>query len=178
MTTLADYQGKAFWKLCAYGRAKVGKTALLAQLARRFKLKWFDLEDGIKTALNPNILPKEFWGNIEVFRIPSRQDIPMGIETILKVIKGTECKICWLHGKVDCQICVKSGGVINKICINDFTPDDFLIIDSVTQLSLDANAAVLKAIKVVHTIVWALFAGCIFAIPIASLGHPRYVSVT
>ena len=32
-----------------------------------------------------------------------------------------------------------------------------------------AHAAVLKAIKVVHTIVWALFAGCIFAIPIASL---------
>ena len=27
----------------------------------------------------------------------------------------------------------------------------------------------LKAIKVVHTIVWALFAGCIFAIPTASL---------
>jgi hypothetical protein len=28
---------------------------------------------------------------------------------------------------------------------------------------------VLKTIKVVHTIVWAIFAGCIFAIPIASL---------
>jgi hypothetical protein len=31
------------------------------------------------------------------------------------------------------------------------------------------RTAVLKAIKVVHTIVWALFAGCILAIPIASL---------
>ena len=32
-----------------------------------------------------------------------------------------------------------------------------------------ARTAVLKAIKVVHTVVWALFAGCILAIPIASL---------
>jgi len=32
-----------------------------------------------------------------------------------------------------------------------------------------AHTAVLKAIKVLHTIVWALFAGCILAIPTASL---------
>ena len=32
-----------------------------------------------------------------------------------------------------------------------------------------ARTSVLKAIKVVHTVVWALFAGCILAIPIASL---------
>jgi hypothetical protein len=37
------------------------------------------------------------------------------------------------------------------------------------QLPAAARTAVLKAIKVVHTIVWALFAGCILAIPIASL---------
>ena len=31
------------------------------------------------------------------------------------------------------------------------------------------RSATIKAIKVVHTIVWAIFAGCIFAIPVASL---------
>jgi hypothetical protein len=43
--------------------------------------------------------------------------------------------------------------------------------DSVAQLRPPAatRTAVLKAIKVVHTIVWALFASCILAIPIASL---------
>ena len=43
--------------------------------------------------------------------------------------------------------------------------------DRVPQLRPPAAArtAVLKAIKVVYTIVWALFAGCILAIPIASL---------
>jgi len=43
--------------------------------------------------------------------------------------------------------------------------------DRVPQLRPPAAArtAVLKAVKVVHTIVWALFAGCIVAIPMASL---------
>jgi len=43
--------------------------------------------------------------------------------------------------------------------------------DRVPQLRPPAAArtAVLKAVKVVHNIVWALFAGCIVAIPMASL---------
>ena len=50
--------------------------------------------------------------------------------------------------------------------------------DRVPQLRPPAagRSAVLKAIKVVHTIVWALFAGCILAIPIAALhGDDRAV---
>lgn len=147
MTTLAEYAPKATHKICVFGRAKVGKTALVAQLAKIGKLWWFDLEDGIKTALNPQVLPKEFWGNINVFRIPSQQAIPMGIETLLKVITGKECKICWNHGKVGCVVCSKdSTAVINRICLQEFTQDDWLVIDSVTQLSADAQAATLKFI--------------------------------
>ena len=43
--------------------------------------------------------------------------------------------------------------------------------DRVPQLRPPAapRTAVLTAIKIVHTIVWATFVGCIFAIPIASL---------
>jgi hypothetical protein len=37
------------------------------------------------------------------------------------------------------------------------------------QPATAARTAVLKAIKALHTIVWALFAGCILAIPLASL---------
>lgn len=147
MTTLEQYEAKATHKICVFGRAKVGKTALVSNLARVGKLWWFDLEDGIKTALNPQILPREFWKNINVFRIPSQQAIPMGIETLLKVISGKECKICWTHGKVACQACAKDpAAVINRICLQEFTQDDWLVIDSITQLSSDANAAVLKFI--------------------------------
>lgn len=144
---LSEYETKKSNKICIFGRAKVGKTALALQLARIGKLWWFDLEDGIKTGLNPAILPKEFWKNVEVFRIPSVQHIPMGIETILKVIKGSECKICWLHGKVSCPVCMRvADAVVTRICLNEFTLNDWLVIDSSTQLTSDANAAALKLI--------------------------------
>jgi hypothetical protein len=144
---LEQYEAKRTHKICVFGRAKVGKTALVAQLARIGKLWWFDLEDGIKTVLNPTILPREYWKNIEVFRIPSMQAIPMGIETLLKVIKGNECKICWAHGKVSCPTCMKDpAAIINRICLQEFTQNDWLVIDSITQLSSDANASVLKFI--------------------------------
>lgn len=141
MTTLAEYAPRATYRLCIFGRAKVGKTALAAQLAKVWKLHYFDLEDGIKTALKPDVLAPEFWKNINVFPIASRQSAPMGIETLLKLIRGTECKICLTHGKVNCPACVKAGATINRIALNELTPDDCLVIDSSTQLSVDANAA-------------------------------------
>lgn len=156
MTNLAEYKEKEAISLCIFGRAKIGKTALAGQIARIGKLWWFDLENGVKTLTRPDMLPIEFHKNINIFRIPSRQDIPMGIETILKVIKGGECFICWDHGKVACSACsvagslggrvAKEGKTINRICLQEFTRDDWLVIDSVTQLSLDAQAASLSFI--------------------------------
>jgi len=139
---LSDYQQKASHRVLVYGRAKVGKDAFVGQLARANQhLWWFDLEDGIKTLLNPAILPVEFHKNITVFRIPDNQLVPMAIETLLKVIKGTECKICWKHGKVNCPSCKEN---IGSICLNNFTSNDWLVINSVTQLSLSAMYAVIK----------------------------------
>ena len=50
--------------------------------------------------------------------------------------------------------------------------------DHVPQLRPPAapRTAVPTAIKIVHTIVWATFAGCIFAIPIASLYGDNYTA--
>lgn len=146
---LDEYEQKATFKGCVFGRAKIGKTALVGQLARipGARLWWFDLEDGIKTLLKPDVLAPEFRKNITVFRIPSMQSIPMGIETLLKVIKGGECKVCYTHGKVGCVPCsTNPQAIIQRICLQEFTADDWLVIDSVTQLSSDANAAVLKFI--------------------------------
>lgn len=154
MTNLAEAKEKETISLCIFGRAKIGKTALAGQIARIGKLWWFDLENGVKTLTRPDMLPIEFHKNINVFRIPSRQDIPMGIETILKVILGSECYICWDHGKVSCPACsvqgsfgkvAKESKIINRICLQEFTHDDWLVIDSVTQLSNDTQAAVYKS---------------------------------
>lgn len=146
MTTLSEYKTKAAHNICCYGRAKTGKTALIGQLARLgYQLHWLDLENGVKTLLKPDMLAPEFHKNVHVYRIPSMQTIPMGIETVLKVMKGTECRICWIHGKVGCQVCSKvDGAEINTLDLSKFTLNDWLVVDSVTQLSNDANSAVLK----------------------------------
>lgn len=153
MTNLVDYKDKETIAMCIFGRAKIGKTALAGEVARIGKLWYLDLENGVKTLLKT--LPPEFHKNVNVFRIPSRQDIPMGIETVLKVMKGSECYICWEHGKVSCPACseqgsagkiAKAGKTVNRICLQEFTRDDWLVIDSITQLSLDAQAASLKFI--------------------------------
>lgn len=142
MTTLAEYEQKAVWKMCLFGRAKVGKTALALALAQVWKLHWFDLEDGIKTGLNSGLLPRQYWGNINVFPIPGKQAAPMGIETLLKVVNGGEKRICWNHGKVQCPACEKQeGAIINTIDINKLGKDDCLVIDSTTELSSQAKSA-------------------------------------
>jgi polyferredoxin len=43
-----------------------------------------------------------------------------------------------------------------------------------TEFSEPSSVARLRAVKIVHTVVWAFFAACILAIPVASsLGHFR-----
>jgi hypothetical protein len=147
MTTAAEYKQGATWRLCVYGRPKVGKSALVGQLAELFKLHWFDLEDGVKTLLNPQLITPALLNNIELFPIQTSQQNPLSVETLLKVTKGTACNICYKHGKVECQACKKDNATINRICLNEFTTNDMLVIDSTTQLSVDANFAVNPVIR-------------------------------
>ncbi len=145
---LNQYKQKESHKCLIYGRAKVGKTAFVGKLAQEYKLHWVDLEDGVKTLLNPDLLPVQFRQNIDVIRIPDTQLVPMAIETLLKVIKGAECRICWKHGKVACVVCSKDTTQTDSfttVCLDKFTDKDVLVIDSVTQLSLSALNAVIKA---------------------------------
>lgn len=147
MTTLAEFAPKATYRFCIFGRAKVGKTVLAAQIARIGRLWWFDLEDGIKSAMNPSLLPQEFWKNINLFPIQSHQKSPLGIETLLKIVDGKAHEICWEHGKIGCQLCQKASKPFNRICLNEFTTDDWLVIDSTTQLSTDASFATNPVIR-------------------------------
>lgn len=144
MTTLDQYSSQAVYHLCLFGRAKIGKTALALAMAKIWNLYYFDLEDGIKTGLNPNILAKEYWKNVNIFPIRGKQIAPMGIETLLKVVRGGDQKICWNHGKVNCPACLKiPEAVHNVINLDKLTNKDCLVIDSTTQLSMEANAAVI-----------------------------------
>lgn len=136
---LTDYQPAAARKILVYGPPKTGKTDLVGQLASIKKLWWFDLEDGIKTLLSSPRMKKEWFNNIELFKLPDTQTFPVAIETMLRVIKGGKHEICHTHGVVNCVKCKPLGPTAQtSIDVGTFTPNDVLVIDSGSQLSASA----------------------------------------
>lgn len=135
---LADYQQSAARKIIVYGPPKTGKTDLVGQLAEKKKLWWFDLEDGIKTLLNSPRMKKEWFDNIELFKIPDTQINPIACRTFLKMFKSGTHDICHLHGAVNCAVCKKDSLPGTSINLSSFTNEDVLVIDSATQLAQSA----------------------------------------
>ena len=122
--------------ICVYGPPKAGKTEKIGALAEHYKLWWFDLDGGAKTLRRPDSAAKPYLKNIEYFRIPDTQLYPIAIETMLKVIKGGACKICYAHGKVDCPLAAcKAEGAFGTINVSTLDPaKDIVVIDSYSQL--------------------------------------------
>lgn len=146
---LDEYKSSARAKVMVYGPPKSGKTALVGKLAEHFTLHWLDLENGVKTLLNPAILKPEFRKNVNVISIPDHKLYPVAIDTVKEVMRGGLKKICYSHGKVNCPICGKEQAAKwSSINILDFTDKDILVIDSLSQLSSSAmNKMVLKELQ-------------------------------
>lgn len=146
---LDEYKSSARAKVMVYGPPKSGKTALVGKLAEHFTLHWLDLENGVKTLLNPAILKPEFRKNVNVISIPDHKLYPVAIDTVKEVMRGGLKKICYSHGKVNCPICGKDQAAKwSSINILDFTDKDILVIDSLSQLSSSAmNKMVLKELQ-------------------------------
>lgn len=136
---LTDFKNSATVKLLVYGGPKSGKTSLVGKLADTKRLWWFDLESGISSLLKGGYN----LDNIEYFKLPDSQGYPIAVETILKVIKGGEQKICHAHGKVSCPMC-KTPDLYSVIDVSKFTTNDVLVIDSVSQLSASIMNYILK----------------------------------
>lgn len=138
---LTDYKPNAARHIMVYGPPKVGKTIAALMLAKYgYKLWYCDGEDSIKSAWaldaqGQRIIPDEALANIELIRLPDSMTYPIMGETMLKIVKGGECKVCHIHGKVSCPICSKDpSAVITTIDVNKFGPKDILVGDSVTQM--------------------------------------------
>lgn len=141
---LDDYNKSSRTKVLVYGPPKSGKTALVGKLAEHFKLHWLDLEQGIKTLLNPAILAPQFRKNINVINVPDHRMYPIAIETVRDILKGGPKKICYVHGKVNCPVCAKQAeSRHSEINLAEFDDNDILVIDSLSQLS---NSAMSKVI--------------------------------
>ena len=122
-----------------YGPPKTGKTTLVAQLAKKYKLIWFDIERGAQTLLT--VLPKEYWGNVEIIQIADSQNEPNAIKTLVKVFtKNQEHKLCDAHGIVSCMECTKNSAPFTKINLYALDTETVVVVDSLTQLSDSAMA--------------------------------------
>ena len=141
---LDDYNKSSRTKVLVYGPPKSGKTALVGKLAEHFKLHWLDLEQGIKTLLNPAMLDPKFRKNINVINVPDHRMYPIAIDTVRDILKGGNKKICYTHGKVNCPICAKiADSRHSEINLAEFGDNDILVLDSLSQLS---NSAMSKVI--------------------------------
>lgn len=124
--------------VCVYGAPKSGKSLAIGQLAKYFKLIWFDLENGWEVLLQ---LPEELQANIELIRLPDDKGYPIAIETIMKLVRGSKFYVCEVHGKassVPCPICAKSGDTIHELELAKLPADAIVVIDSGSQLSNSA----------------------------------------
>lgn len=146
---LDEYKQSSRVKALIYGPPKSGKTALVGKLAERFTLHWLDLENGVKTLLNPEMLKPAYRKNVNVITVPDHRLYPVAIDTVRAVLKGGERKICYDHGKVNCPVCGKREDARHStLNILNFTDKDVLVIDSLSQLSASAmNKVVLKEIS-------------------------------
>ena len=124
-----------------YGPPKSGKTRLAGTLAEKYKLLWFDLENGYETLTQ---LPTTFQENIDIISLPDTKSFPIAIETCLHVIKGQKQRICQAHGKISCALCMQQKLPLQEVCMNDLGPDWIVVFDSASQLTDSAIAHITK----------------------------------
>jgi len=147
---LNDYTSSSRSKVLVYGPPKSGKTALVGKLAAAgFQLHWLDLENGIKTLLNPAILEPKYRGNVNVIPIPDHRLYPVAIDTVRELLRGGLKRICVAHGKVACPICSKQPDAKHsELDILKLGAKDILVIDSMSQLANSAmNRGILKELQ-------------------------------
>lgn len=139
-----------------YGDPKSGKTRLSATLAKIPQVKrvfFFDGENGSDTLITmarTGALTDEEANKIILFKTPDVPDAPYFIETILRSFfpaPNKVPKICSRHGRADCPTCIAAKVAQEEwteFNINALTHDDWIVVDSGTQLAQSAIESVSK----------------------------------
>jgi hypothetical protein len=141
---LDQYTQSARVKALVYGPPKSGKTVLVGKLAEAgFTMHFLDLDHGIKSLMNPEMLKPVARKNIQVYSLPDHRMYPIAIDTVRAILKGGLRKFCHAHGKINCPLCSKvADAKWYEIDILKFTDKDVLVIDTLSQLSNSAMSKV------------------------------------
>ena len=125
-----------------YGPPKVGKTQLVSQLATKYNLIYFDLENGSATLFK---LPPEAQNRVELIKLPDSRSYPIAIETCLKVIKGNPVVIDEATGKVLAPGAKQQEDrTYVELNLNALDSDTIVVFDSLTQLTNSAISHITK----------------------------------
>lgn len=146
-----EVEVRKFLHINVFGPPKSGKTRLVGELAEHgFTIHLFDYESGSNTLFTS--VPKEFRKNINIYRVQDTKDIPLGIETAIKISKPGAHELCDLHGKVTglvsgklikCPLCSKNLAATYSVFDNTkLSYKDIVAHDSSTQLTNSALAHV------------------------------------
>jgi hypothetical protein len=133
--------------IIVYGQPKSGKTELVGTLSKDFHLWWISLDGGHKTLLRKDSAAAPYLKNIDVFPIADSQQYPMGVESMLKILRQPpkNVTLCEKHGKVTCPFCTKDGSPNPTLPLADFKIDkDILVIDNYAQLMNSVMNSILK----------------------------------
>lgn len=124
-----------------YGPPRGGKTALVAQLAERYNILWLDLEKGVQTLLNPELVDPALRSKIHLVIVNDTQDDPHAIKTVGKLFcRNAKHVICEEHGAIGCIPCTKDKAATQTWNLYDLDKEWVVVTDSVTQLSDSALA--------------------------------------
>jgi hypothetical protein len=148
---LTEYNEVKRTKVLVYGEPKSGKTATVGKLAEAgFTLHWFDMENGVKTLMNPEMVKPEFRKNIKLYNIPDHRELPIAVDVLRKLFRGGPRKYCFAHGIDRCPVCAKTAGLpwSDEIDIAKLGDKDIIVIDSWTQVANSTiNKVTLKEYK-------------------------------
>jgi hypothetical protein len=113
---------------------------LAAQLARKFTLHWFDIESGSAYILGA--LPKEFWGNVNLYNVADLPDNPRALKLMDKVLRPMlATQRVWIGPQGDAQEKPVAGW--EEFSTHKLTANDVIVVDSGTALS---NSAMNRAL--------------------------------
>lgn len=140
---LSTLKQSAARKILIYGAPKTGKTELYGGLAKEKRLHVFDLEQSTKTFLKESSAAYPYLESINVYPLPDMQTFPVAIGTILAVTKNVKLSICHKHGMVGCKVC-KDPASFSEYDPTNFTPDDVVVVDSISQLAASAMNHIMR----------------------------------
>jgi nucleoside-triphosphatase THEP1 len=130
-------------KILVYGPPFTGKTELVAKIAEKKRVHWFDLEEGIGSVLTSPRVQKAWLKNINYFKICDTPEEPLAIDVLISMSKG-RVELCDTHGKLSCRDCTIKKASKSTLDMSSITNNDVIVIDSLTQLS---NSAMNRAMK-------------------------------